>query len=154
MRGRRTVRPGATKGGRSDLRRLDLRREDGQALVEFTLVLVPLLLILFGALEFGRAWNNKNDAVHIANEAARMVAANNLTPANCTSLRNEVTTDGLSSATTITILGATVSYPVEVNVDVPFNPVVGGFLPFLPSTLNGNAKMRAEQSYTGPGTCP
>jgi len=52
------------------------RAEDGQALVEFALVLLPLLLVLFGIVQFGLAINSTNDQTHVANEVARFAAVN------------------------------------------------------------------------------
>lgn len=60
----------------SHLRSL-IHREDGQALVEFALVLPVLMLILCGVLYFGKALNYWNDATHISAEGARYAAVNN-----------------------------------------------------------------------------
>ena len=51
-------------------------RESGQSLVEFTLVLLPLLLILFGIIELGVVMFDKVTVVHDAREAARLAAVN------------------------------------------------------------------------------
>jgi hypothetical protein len=48
-----------------------LHRDDGQALVEFTLILPVLVLVLFGMISFGKAFNYWNDATHLTAEAAR-----------------------------------------------------------------------------------
>jgi hypothetical protein len=48
-----------------------LHRQEGQALVEFALVLLPLTLLLFGMIDLGRAFNYWNDATHLTAEAAR-----------------------------------------------------------------------------------
>jgi hypothetical protein len=50
--------------------------ERGQAMVEFALVLVPMLLIVFGIVEFGLAISAQNDETHIANELARYATVN------------------------------------------------------------------------------
>jgi Flp pilus assembly protein TadG len=139
-------------------RGLMLRREDGQAMLEFALVLLPLCLILFGAVEFGRAWNNKNDVVHIANEAARYAAVNQLTNANCTKLKTEATGDipNLQPAD-VTISTPTApagnGTPVTIDVSVPFH----SFVPLIASILNisslkGSATMQFEGSAYS-GTC-
>jgi Flp pilus assembly protein TadG len=52
------------------------RAEEGQALVEFALVLVPMLLVLFGIVQFGLAMNSTNDETHLANEIARYAVVN------------------------------------------------------------------------------
>ena len=51
-------------------------QESGQALVEFGLVLVPILLILFGIIEFGVALNAQNDQTHVASLVARYATVN------------------------------------------------------------------------------
>jgi Flp pilus assembly protein TadG len=59
--------------------RLPARRagsQSGQSLVEFTLVLVPLLLILFGILELGLVMFDKVTVVNDAREAARLASVN------------------------------------------------------------------------------
>ena len=53
-----------------------IRDEDGQALVEFALVLPVLVLLLFGMLDFGKAYNYWNDANHLTAEAARFAVVN------------------------------------------------------------------------------
>jgi len=50
--------------------------ERGQALPEFALVLLPLLVLLFGIVEFGLALNTQNDQTHLANEVARYAIVN------------------------------------------------------------------------------
>jgi hypothetical protein len=53
-----------------------MRRQDGQALPEFALVLPLLVLLLFGIVDFGKAFNYWNDATHISAEGARYAAVN------------------------------------------------------------------------------
>jgi TadE-like protein len=55
--------------------------EDGQAMVEFALVLPVLLLVVMGILWFGRALNYSEDETHLANVAARYAAVNQV-PSN------------------------------------------------------------------------
>lgn len=50
--------------------------EDGQALVEFALVLPIVLVILFGVVLFGIAMNDWIDETQLASEAARFAAVN------------------------------------------------------------------------------
>src|SRR5206468_660363 len=52
--------------------------ERGQSMVEFTIVLVPLLLILFGIIEFGLVMYDKVTVVHDAREATRLAAVNDV----------------------------------------------------------------------------
>ena len=45
-------------------------------MVEFAIILLPLLLIVFGVLDFGRALNYYNDLTQIAGQGARAAAVN------------------------------------------------------------------------------
>jgi Flp pilus assembly protein TadG len=56
--------------------RLLRRSERGTAVVEFALVVVPLTLIVFGILDFGRALNYYNDMTQLAGQGARAAAVN------------------------------------------------------------------------------
>src|SRR4051794_33778301 len=50
--------------------------ERGTAVVEFAIILLPLCLIVFGILDFGRALNYYNDLTQIAGQGARAAAVN------------------------------------------------------------------------------
>lgn len=145
-----------------------VRNERGVAVVEFALLLVPLLLILFGILDFGRAMNYKNELTQVANQAARFASVNR-DPNNpsdsslhfsCGALRsylsnranldtNEIVTM-LQKGTVQVTSGATVGDPVTVRLTADFDVI-----PFLGSTkfgigqptmsLAGQATMRLEQ---------
>lgn len=47
------------------------RSEDGQALVEFALVVPILLLLILGLVEFARAWNTQQVLTDVAREGLR-----------------------------------------------------------------------------------
>ena len=53
------------------MRRIDLRRSDGQAMTEFALVAPLFLLFIAGLLAFGRVFFYWIDSNHLANETAR-----------------------------------------------------------------------------------
>lgn len=55
-----------------------VRREDGQALVEFALVLPLLVMLLFAIFDFGRAVQNWNSETSLANVGARYAAYGSL----------------------------------------------------------------------------
>src|ERR671924_1310118 len=52
------------------------RSEEGVALVEFALILPILVLLLFGMLDFGKAYNYWIDETHLAAVGARYAAVN------------------------------------------------------------------------------
>jgi hypothetical protein len=64
--------PRATGGSR----RWKLADQRGVALVEFALVLPLILLLLFGMIDFGKAFNYWNDETHLSAEAARAAVVN------------------------------------------------------------------------------
>ena len=55
-------------------RRSPLNREHGAAAVEFALVAPLLILLVFGIIEFGRAWSARNVYISAAREGARVAA--------------------------------------------------------------------------------
>jgi hypothetical protein len=148
-----------------------IRDERGVALVEFALVLPLLLLMLFGMLEFGKAFNYWLDANHLANEGVRYAVVNKNPglPAGQTLQQwvkgqgdtNEFRSGGTNSVPTaaqVTICfpdGATKSDAgdaVRVKVAVSYN-----LLPFLSSTLGvgqvqlvGTATQRIERAAKAP----
>ncbi len=115
--------------------------ERGAAMVEFAIVLPLLLMLVFGIIEFGRAYNNQVTLTHAAREGVReltisgdpdaaMAAA---TAAASSSLKAELLTFDLTACTP--------GDPAEMRVNYPFQ----FFVPFLPSsplTLTGTGVMR------------
>lgn len=138
--------------------------EDGQAAVEFALVVPLLCLIILAILHFGKVMNYWLDLNHVASEGARKAAVNAFgTDAGYETyirgrletgeLRTGGTTSIPSPATVAVCLpeGSDVGDPVTVQV------AVGYSLPFIGSTvaLRGTATMRLEQpaDYAGGGAC-
>ena len=133
-------------------------RESGQALVEFVLMLFPLVVFVGGVIQLGIGIANWHDLNRIANEGARYAAINEWP--NCTSgnqpctldpacdappaalvgrslsnyLRCEAVDAGLPTGVTVTICRpgttAAIGDPVTVELDYPMS--------FL--SLNGNAE--------------
>ena len=58
------------------------RSEEGQATVEFAIVIPLLLLLVVGIFEFGKAFNYWIDLNHLSNEGARWAAVNKVPPYN------------------------------------------------------------------------
>ena len=57
--------------------RFGLRSSRGQSLVEFAIILPVILLVVLGIIDFGRAYNYKNDQTSLANQAVRYAEVNN-----------------------------------------------------------------------------
>ena len=151
-------------------RRGQLRDESGVALVEFALVLPLLLLLLFGMLDFGKAFNYWIDETHLANETARWAAVNNLPGGTdlCAYAKSQADTPELRSGGTSSIPGSgaavSVTYPVngatgtsgqvgdpvQVTVSVSYHwlPFIGTHLGAPSVTIQGTSTMRLEAKGT------
>jgi Flp pilus assembly protein TadG len=92
--------------------------ETGAAVAEFALVLPILVVLLFGMLDFGKAFNYWIDETHLANEGARWAVVNkNPDPGMGTLqqyIQQQATTNELRNGGT-----SSVPNPVEVCIDFP-----------------------------------
>ncbi|HXF97681.1 MAG TPA: TadE/TadG family type IV pilus assembly protein [Gaiellaceae bacterium] len=142
--------------------------ERGQAMVEFGLILLPLLVLVSGIIWFGIGLNYWLDMNRIANQGARWAVVDawpncprtyngactgtTVGPGNSlvTYLRAQALTAGLQSTVTITVCYPTpdpglqagdVGTPVTVRLRAPFTvvPILG-----LQITLRADATMRIE----------
>ena len=136
------------------------RDQEGAAAVEFALLLPLLVLLLFGMIEFGLAFNTRIQATNAAREAARqaVVGIDNWSDVSGLPFWQVVRQDaGVGSIsncvlTTDDVLGGTltVSFEYPLNLRIPF-------MPSPPSWQTGRAQasMRIEQLSApgGPGGC-
>ena len=138
-------------------------------MVEFALILFPLLILVAGIIQFGIALNYWLDMQRAANQGARFAAVNNWPP-NCPRgsafgtcgswpgtpaktlqqyIIDTAIADGLKDAVSVEICypnadSQKIGDPVKVHLEAPFTfvPIVGiGTI-----TLNADATMRLEQS--------
>jgi Flp pilus assembly protein TadG len=99
-----------------------VHNQEGQALVEFALVLPALILILFGMVEFGRGFNYWNDAAHISAEGARFAVVNRKPdPSSAASLQAQLR-DQADTAELRAGGSSAVPTPAQVCVDFPNSP--------------------------------
>jgi Flp pilus assembly protein TadG len=127
------------------------RHIKGQGLVEFALVLPLFIILLFGIVEFGRAWMTKNIITGAAREAVRRFAVAPYDgsvggPADG-SAKIVLTSAGLdlSKATITFSTPDNTTMQVDVTYNLPL--VVGGLVPGLPSDnilLTTSTSMRKE----------
>lgn len=149
--------------------------EKGTSLVEFALILPILALLLFGLLDFAKAFNYWNDETHLAAEGARWAVVNS-NPGGSQSLQQYLQ----AQADTTELRGLAVvcvSFPTNPDtgtsgqVGDPVNVTVRSrytWLPFVSSrarlspttTITGSATMRLEATPTayaagsgGTGAC-
>ena len=148
--------------------------QKGTSLVEFALILPVLALILFGLLDFAKAFNYWNDQTHLAAEGARWAVVNS-NPGSGTLqqyLQQQADTSELRGLATVCVsfpnnpdtgTSGQVGDPVTVMVRSRYTwiPFVASKASLSPSTtITGTATMRLEAlptSYSagsgGTGTC-
>src|SRR4030067_1036528 len=111
----------------------------GQGLGEFALVVPIFLILLFGMIEFGRAWMTKNILTGAAREAVRIYAVIPYSDTNATARAVEILTSaGLDNS--LWGISLTVA-PIDNNImraDVSYNfpVIIVGFIPALPTNNN------------------
>jgi len=114
--------------------------DQGAALVEFAIVLSLLVLILFGIIEFGRAYNAQETLTHAAREGVRVLAITGDSEKAAAATRNaapelDASLVGVSST------ACSPGYPTTVTASYPFSLTI----PFFGSrtfTLDATAVMR------------
>jgi Flp pilus assembly pilin Flp len=136
------------------------RGQDGAAAVEFALLLPLLVLLLFGFIQFGVAFNTRIQATNAAREAARqaVVGIDNWNDVGGVPfwqvVKDRAGVRSISNCrfTTDDVVGGT----LKVSFDYPLDLVIP-FLPSPPSWQSGTAEasMRIEQlsNPLGPGGC-
>ena len=129
------------------------KREKGQNLVEFALILPVFLLLVVGMAEFGRGWMTKNILTGAAREAVRAAAVE--TQANAYNSAKTIADPILASAGIPPL--ALGDFDDSVNIPVPTVSVtitytypifIANFIPGLPGPnipLKGTASMRRER---------
>jgi TadE-like protein len=151
-------------------RRLRQDPESGQAMVEFALILIPLLILVVGIIQFGIGLNYWLDMNRLANQGARWAVVNGwpncprTQPSACSAatpgpsnslpvyLRSEALTQGLENSVSVTVcyptdgdtgtaLGA-VGTPVQVQLDSEYRFRLIMRLPVI--DLSARATMRIE----------
>jgi Flp pilus assembly protein TadG len=156
---RKSVARALRRGGRR------ARSEKGVALVEFALLLPVLALLLFGMLDFGKAFNYWIDETHLANEGARWAVVNK-NPNSSGSLqqyiRSQATTPELRDGGTSSVAGplsvcitfpagtSNVGDPVNVTVETTYQwmGLIADRISVASSTIRGSATMRLEAQPT------
>lgn len=152
-----------------------LTDQKGTSLVEFALILPVLALLLFGLLDFAKAFNYWNDETHLAAEGARWAVVNS-NPGGGQSLQQylqqQADTSELRGLATVCVsfpsnpstgTSGQVGDPVTVTVKSRYNwlPLVASRASLSPTaTITGSATMRLEAPPTayaagsgGTGTC-
>ena len=96
-----------------------MQSDDGAALVEFSIVLTLLVMITFGIIGFGRAYNAQVTLTHASREGVRVLAITGDATAASQATRDAAPTldPGLLSITTS---GCSPGFPTELTATYPF----------------------------------
>lgn len=128
-------------------------------MVEFALVLIPLLLLVVGMLQFGIMLNAKIDEIHLSSSGARYAAVNQNPGGAGQSLQDYIKsradTADLRTNATVCVeypIGADSGTsrepgdPVKVTMSYVYNllPFLGDRLGFASISIAGDATMRLE----------
>lgn len=130
------------------------RKERGQSLVEFALLIPIMLVLVIGTAEFGRAWMMRNILTGAAREGARVASVAIDGPSSVLSGRTAAI--AVLSSAGISVPPATVTVDpspptpfnaVQVDVTYTYSIAITGFIPGLPASfpLTGTATMRRER---------
>ncbi|MFH1330653.1 MAG: TadE/TadG family type IV pilus assembly protein [Actinomycetota bacterium] len=118
---------------------MNARRESGAALVEAALILPVLLLLVFGIIDFSRAYNAKQTLTHASREAVRVYSVTEDLAKTQAAFDAAVTSIGSATLTLDPEDGCLPGDPVTAAVSYEFDFVT---LPFASLTLGSEAVMR------------
>jgi Flp pilus assembly protein TadG len=146
------------------------RRQRGQSLVEFSLVLIPFLFILMGVVDLGRGIYIYNSVSQAAREIARAASVHPCTATGCadiaastqaTAVKNTqkglipgLTDSGITASCTDIndvdkpLSECSGSYYVKVTVTVPFSVLTPVLSMVAPSTMSSTSHIQISSSST------
>lgn len=114
------------------------RRDDGQALVEFALIMPVFLLLVMGVVEFGRAWNSYQVVTDAAREGARTaVLADTFSLATVyAKIDSAMARAGLNPATATRTVTPSAPWPSTRGTEMRVNIAYPYFFRFLKPFMN------------------
>jgi Flp pilus assembly protein TadG len=125
------------------------KRDDGQALVEFALIMPFLLLFIVGIVEFGRAWNEHQVLTDAAREGARIAAVDdpNITPDSVKATINARLASANMPAADITLYWTDDVHgsPITVHVEMPYRFI---FFGALAGWATGDREITLKSTFT------
>ena len=127
--------------------RLSFRSDDGQAFVEFALVLPILVLLILGITQFGLAFRNYiaiTDAARVGARAAAVKRTSGPCAAASTAIQNTVSAGQWSqiSSRITCVPGTNVGDQVSITINYPYSIGLPGIS--VSGNLTANAKERME----------
>lgn len=115
--------------------------ERGAAAVEFALIVLPLILLVGGIIDFGFGFNAQVGLTHAAREGVRVEALG--TGDGATAAEDAFTPLAVTNVTAQVTQACPGSTDGEVIISADYSPFFGGLLPIPdPLTLTGQAVMR------------
>jgi Flp pilus assembly protein TadG len=147
-----------TKSGAFLARKPRGAARNGQALVEFALILPILLILVLGLIDFARAWSAQHAIADAAREGARMlVVDNNVPPDDArTAIENRLRTARLDAGRAdidfepASGFPATPNGPITVTIGYPYDfwmlgPIIGWTTGERQISLVSTITMRSER---------
>jgi len=123
----------------------NIRKQDGQSLVEFALVMPVFIILLFGIMEFGRLWEVSNILTSAAREGARVAAVTAPDVEAVSGAVQNVLDAGQITNAQIQISGPTGSNEISVTLTLDYEPMSGVVIPGLTAlTISRSTTMRWE----------
>jgi Flp pilus assembly protein TadG len=122
-----------------------VKSRQGQAAVEFALVLPIFIILVFGIMEFSRLWETVSVLTSAAREGARVAAVTAPDVTAATNAAQNILTAGNITGATITVAGPNASDEVIVTVSMTYTPLTGNIVPGVGSmTLTRSTTMHWE----------
>ena len=121
--------------------RMRIRGQRGQALVETGMVVVILVVLFTGIVEFGRAWMVENMVSHALRDGARSAAITAASNRDSTghingSTKTSINTQILSEIQTV--LGPSWSPSLQEITQTPADPIPAGVPPVVTAHITGS----------------
>ncbi len=124
-----------------------LRSDAGATAVEFALILLPLMLLLMGVLDFGSVYNKQLSMSAAAREGVRVMAiSNNPTAARAAIRGSAVFSPAITDAQIVfSPATCTAGATVAVTITYPMTSTTGMFTPLMSgNSIRGQATMRCN----------
>ena len=115
-------------------------RQQGAAMVELALILPVLIVLVFGIIEFGRAFNADISLTHAAREGAREYAITQDTMAGIAAAKGAATSLNTGDMS-FTVSACRLGDPATMRIKYPFTFSIP-FVPLRPIQLSAEGVMR------------
>jgi Flp pilus assembly protein TadG len=122
------------------------KRQEGQSLVEFALVIPIFVLFLFGIIEFGRLWECMNAMTSAAREGARVAAVTSPDASRVQAAALSLLGGSGLTGVSVGVSGPSGSNQITVTVSGTYAPLTNALIPGLigPIPLNRSTTMYWE----------